>query len=117
MCEKTDELINKIDEVKDEIDKAESAISSAEYELGELKDELEDISFDFDKAKVVDLFLQVRDFITHLEKKTCPCRVATINPIYSEDDSQVVISMDTTYFDWGFTDILTTIHQIQEELK
>jgi chromosome segregation ATPase len=117
MCEKTDELKSKVESLSDEIDKAESSISSASYELGELKDEIEDLSFDFDKDKVVDLFHQVRDFITHLEKRTQPCRIQFIVPHYDEEDPELVDHLVKKYFPWDFPEIIETLGKIQEELK
>ena len=117
MCEKTEAIKNRIEEVKDEVEKAESSISSASYELSELKEEIEDLSFDFDKDKVVDLFHQVRDFITNLEKKTQPCRIQFIVPHYDEEDPELVDHLVKKYFPWDFPEIIETLDKIQEELK
>ena len=106
MCK--EDLLNKIQETQDEIDKAETAISSAQYELSNLKDELDDLR-DEDHHE---LLTQVHEFITGLEKKTRPCRIKYIAPIYSDDDHEVVVSTDVVYFDWGFQTIIEKIKEV-----
>ncbi|MBU1534040.1 hypothetical protein KKF84_01905 [Myxococcota bacterium] len=103
MCKET--LMNRITETEDEIEKAERAISSAQYELSNLKDEVDELRDD----EHHDLLMQIHEFLVGLEKKTRPCRIATVNRISSEEDPHVCLGLDTTYFDWGFEDMLTKI--------
>ena len=106
MCKDT--LMTQIKDTEEEIERAESAISSAQYEITTLKEIAEDLKEEDHHELLTELYT----FIKGLEEKTRPCRIETIKPIYSDDDPEVVTLMETTYFDWGFTDIIAKIREV-----
>ncbi|MDA3862832.1 MAG: hypothetical protein PF689_03085 [Deltaproteobacteria bacterium] len=105
------------DEINHHIEQTEYSLEEAQNELDNVRDLMNELKPAPDRDKLLSLTNKIEAFLEKLIKKTQPCRIKTIEPVYDEEDPELVDHYEKEYFDWGFTEAMDNIGKFKEVLK